>query len=109
MSAASSALIASLFAQAAGLAPGPAAPDTTSVTPPPIIAPSPAERRAVRGRPLDEESESPELREVRRFEQAAFSRQDGVTPPGRSPEDDQALPEGLRGRWGGTGDVPDEL
>jgi len=71
---------------------------------------SASERRAVRGVPLEDVAtgESPELRELRRFEANAFPRagsglaeRDGadVTPP----------PPGLPGRWGGTGDIPPEL
>ena len=67
---------------------------------------SPSERRAVRGVPIDElgTSESTELRELRHFEEQAFSRSDG-----RDPLDTDAPPPGLRGRWSGTGDVPAEL
>jgi membrane-bound lytic murein transglycosylase D len=69
-------------------------------------AESVSERRAVRGVPVDElgVSESTELRELRRFEEQAFSR--GDAPDAIDPE---AGATGLRGRWSGTGDVPAEL
>jgi membrane-bound lytic murein transglycosylase D len=69
---------------------------------------SPSERRAVRGVPIDEigPSESPELREIRRFEELAFPRAGGV----RAGAPDGALPPpSLPGSWGGSGDVPPEL
>ena len=71
----------------------------------PVVEESSAERRAVRGVPVDDAtlSESPELRDVRRFEEGAFprdrasiTRQDGptdVVPPPR--------PGGGEGRWSG--------
>ena len=71
-----------------------------------------AERKAVRGAALDEPdaNESPELREVHRFEERAFPR---FGPPDlRDAEPDDAalpLPPGLTGRWGGTGDIPRQL
>jgi membrane-bound lytic murein transglycosylase D len=67
-----------------------------------------SERRAVRGVPVDDigPSESPELRELRRFEEAAFPRL-GAPRPGSA---DGALPPpSLPGSWGGSGDVPPEL
>jgi membrane-bound lytic murein transglycosylase D len=67
-----------------------------------------SERRAVRGVPVDElgASESPELREIRRFEELAFPRPGAPRPGG--PEG--ALPPpSLPGSWGGSGDVPAEL
>ena len=70
-----------------------------------------AERKAVRGVALEgpESSESPELRALRRFEERAFPRP-GAPPPGPEPDDvPQALPPGLEGRWGGTGDIPRQL
>jgi membrane-bound lytic murein transglycosylase D len=71
--------------------------------------PSAAERRAVRGRSIDEDLETPELRELRRFEQAAFSNGgEGVQLPG-GPADDELVPPPLPGRWGGSGDVPAPL
>jgi len=66
------------------------------------------ERRAVRGSPVDDAAvpETPELRELRRFEEQAFPRA-GVTPP---PAADGSLPApSLPGSWGGSGDVPPEL
>ncbi len=66
-----------------------------------------AERRAVRGVPVDDGvGESPELRELRRFEEQAFPR-GGVRRGAPSP--DGALPPPLPGSWGGSGDVPPEL
>jgi membrane-bound lytic murein transglycosylase D len=81
--------------------------------PAPLTRESFAERRAVRGVALEgaETSETPELRAMRRFEEEAFPRQGGVIPPGQPEPDDsaKALPPGLEGRWGGTGDIPREL
>jgi membrane-bound lytic murein transglycosylase D len=66
-----------------------------------------AERRAVRGIPVDDAvGESPELRELRRFEEDAFPR--GGVRHGAAPAD-SALPPPLPGTWGGSGDVPPEL
>jgi membrane-bound lytic murein transglycosylase D len=79
-----------------------------------ITAESAAERRAVRGVPIDDSalSESPELREVRRFEEENFPR-DGAAPealPESEPVAPAAdLPGALEGRWGGSGDIPAEL
>ena len=78
----------------------------------PLTRESFAERKAVRGVALEgpESSESPELRAMRRFEEQAFPRP-GVVVPGAPEPDDapKALPPGLEGRWGGTGDIPREL
>jgi membrane-bound lytic murein transglycosylase D len=73
----------------------------------PVVEESPAQRRAVRGVPLDE-AESPELREVRRFEEEAFPR-DGSAPVAAPADRD--VPRALQGegRWGGSGDIPAEL
>lgn len=68
-----------------------------------------SERRAVRGSPVDDASaapESPELREVRRFEEQAFPRS-GFVVPAPSQSGDGVAP--LPGHWGGSGDVPPEL
>jgi membrane-bound lytic murein transglycosylase D len=72
--------------------------------------PSAAERRAVRGRAVDEDLETPELRELRRFEQSAFSNGggDSAALPG-GPTDEELVPPPLPGRWGGSGDVPAPL
>ena len=73
---------------------------------------NPAERKAVRGAALEEPdaNESPELRDVHRFEERAFPR--FGAPELRDAEPDDAalpLPPGLTGRWGGTGDIPRQL
>jgi membrane-bound lytic murein transglycosylase D len=67
-----------------------------------------AERRAVRGVPVDDVAtpETPELRELRRFEEQMFPRSGAPRPPAG----DAALPApALPGSWGGSGDVPPEL
>ncbi len=67
-----------------------------------------SERRAVRGVPVDDAGtpETPELRELRRFEEQAFPKSGAPTPPAA----DGALPTpSLPGSWGGSGDVPPEL
>jgi len=67
-----------------------------------------SERRAVRGAPVDDGSatpESPELRELRRFEEQAFPRGGAVVPAPPATGGDAALP----GIWGGSGDVAPEL
>jgi len=67
-----------------------------------------AERRAVRGSPVDDVSvpETPELRELRRFEEQAFPRSGAPRPTTVDP----SLPApSLPGSWGGSGDVPPEL
>ncbi|HXU00754.1 MAG TPA: hypothetical protein VN903_07170, partial [Polyangia bacterium] len=67
-----------------------------------------SERRAVRGVPVDDVAapETPELRELRRFEEQTF-------PPGGAPRPtpgETSLPApSLPGSWGGSGDVPPEL
>jgi membrane-bound lytic murein transglycosylase D len=79
----------------------------------PVTTESASERRAVRGVPVEDSlSESPELREVRRFEEMAFPRERNGSPA--VPDDDSGasdaeLPKGLEGQWGGTGDIPVEL
>jgi membrane-bound lytic murein transglycosylase D len=93
---------------------------TASAAPAPAVsgAPDPAERslaerRAVRGVPVDDvaANETPELREIRRFEEQAFPKpgsQSATTPAGRDP--DAALPPtALPGEWGGSGDVAAEV
>ena len=62
----------------------------------------------MRGVPVDDAGtpETPELRELRRFEEQAFPRSGAPTPPAA----DGALPPpSLPGSWGGSGDVPPEL
>jgi membrane-bound lytic murein transglycosylase D len=110
-----SVLVAALIVLLAG--PAHAAEATASPRRPPATAKTPAlpveesltERRAVRGAPVDDASavpESPELREVRRFEEQAFPRSGGLTPQeGDGDGADVPLP----GHWGGSGDVPPEL
>ena len=71
-----------------------------------------AERKAVRGAPLEEAeaNESPELREVHRFEARAFPRLGEPELLDAQPDDAALpLPPGLTGRWGGTGDIPRQL
>lgn len=77
---------------------------------PPSDEPNPAERRAVRGVPLEDATlvESSELREVLRFEAQAFPRP-GASLPRREELAPASLPPGLEGRWGGTGDIPPDL
>jgi membrane-bound lytic murein transglycosylase D len=72
-----------------------------------------AERRAVRGVAVDDDQaaaafESPELREIRRFEEAAFPRPGSSAAAGVD-EDGVLPPSSLPGEWGGSGDVPAEL
>src|SRR6185503_13672218 len=67
-----------------------------------------SERRAVRGSPVDDATmpETPELRELRRFEEQAFPRPGAPRP---SASDATAPAPTLPGSWGGSGDVPPEL
>jgi membrane-bound lytic murein transglycosylase D len=68
-----------------------------------------SQRRAVRGVPVDEGVESPELGELRRFEEQAFPR-GGATPTCATDADAvEETPPSLPGRWEGTGDVPEPL
>jgi membrane-bound lytic murein transglycosylase D len=70
---------------------------------------SAAERRAVRGVSLEATNESPELRELRRFEEQAFPRS-LRTDPALDPDDGPFdLPPGLEGHWRGSGDIPAPL
>jgi membrane-bound lytic murein transglycosylase D len=81
-------------------------------SPEPPAQENPAERKAVRGSALPEleASETPELREVRRFEEQAFPRSGLPALQGVEPDDAALpLPPALKGRWGGTGDIPREL
>ncbi|HVY37453.1 MAG TPA: transglycosylase SLT domain-containing protein [Polyangia bacterium] len=73
-----------------------------------------AERRAVRGVAVDDDQaaaamESPELREIRRFEQAAFPRLGSGAAAVGGDGDGVLPPSSLPGEWGGSGDVPAEL
>ena len=67
----------------------------------------------MRGVPVDDGSESPELRDLRRFEEQAFPRSDPATPRPRIASAVTAPPAEpggvLRGRWSGTGDLPPEV
>jgi membrane-bound lytic murein transglycosylase D len=76
--------------------------------PRPAVEESAAERRAVRGVSLDAVNESPELRELRRFEEQAFPRSMREDP---APDADApfGLPPGLEGHWRGSGDIPAPL
>jgi membrane-bound lytic murein transglycosylase D len=67
-----------------------------------------SQRRAVRGVPVDDGTESPELNELRRFEELAFPRTGGVsgTADGDAVSDP---PPSLPGKWQGSGDVPEAL
>jgi membrane-bound lytic murein transglycosylase D len=103
-------LVGSFGARAAGAAPAPA----VARRPPPgkgqtlPVEESLSERRAVRGTPVDDSSatpESPELRELRRFEEQAFPRGGAVVPAPPATGGDIPLP----GHWGGSGDVAPEL
>ena len=62
------------------------------------------ERRAVRGVAVDDvgSAETPELREIRRFEELAFPRGTGGRP---APAGGDAQPAALPGSWGGSGDA----
>ncbi len=75
--------------------------------------PNAAQRRAVRGATAaDGAVESAELRELRQFEDQAFPRHVGlpirVTEPAATGLASQ-MPPSLRGRWSGSGDVPEVL
>ena len=83
-----------------------------AATVPPPVEESASERRAVRGVPVDDGSESPELRDLRRFEEQAFPRSDLAKPGRESFRGDGAPAElggVLRGRWSGSGDLPPEV
>lgn len=71
---------------------------------------SSSERRAVRGMAVDDGAESPELTELRRFEEEAFprTRADGDDVTGGESAT-VGPPQGLPGRWEGSGDVPEVL
>ena len=94
--------LGSAFALAAAL-PGPAHANEASRTPI-ELAPSAAERKAVRGSWAPEEFSTWEVRELDGFERTAFTRANlakiRVTPS----DADGVLPPGFLGRWKGTGD-----
>jgi membrane-bound lytic murein transglycosylase D len=69
---------------------------------------SPSERRAVRGSPVEESLESPELSELRQFEEETFAHGSGRAAVIDSDAPEEAPPE-LGGRWEGSGDVPEPL
>jgi membrane-bound lytic murein transglycosylase D len=102
-----SVLSVSIFAKAAPSprsAGGPADPPERSL----------AERRAVRGAAVDDDDtaaavETPELREIRRFEEAAFPKSGTPGAAASSDADGVLPPTSLPGEWGGSGDVPAEL
>jgi membrane-bound lytic murein transglycosylase D len=104
--------LASLFAAGAPAAAAPAAPTASGAADP--VERSLAERRAVRGVAVDDvaATETPELREIRRFEEQAFPRRGSslnTTTPGGRDADAPLPPTGLPGEWGGSGDVPAEV
>jgi membrane-bound lytic murein transglycosylase D len=108
-----SVLAAPIFAKAA---PQPRTPPHAGAGEGPADSPerSLAERRAVRGVAVDDDDtaaavESPELREIRRFEQAAFPKPGASTGAGVTDSDGVLPPTSLPGEWGGSGDVPAEL
>jgi membrane-bound lytic murein transglycosylase D len=72
---------------------------------------SSSERRAVRGVAVDDGAESPELNELRRFEEEAFPRTHAEGGDESTGGDAASLgpPQGLPGRWEGSGDVPEVL
>ncbi|HEY8924648.1 MAG TPA: transglycosylase SLT domain-containing protein, partial [Polyangia bacterium] len=70
---------------------------------------SQAERRAVRGSAVEDGLESPELSELRRFEEDAFPRERGNEGEPPASSSSSAPPAGLPGRWDGSGDVPEVL
>lgn len=73
---------------------------------------SASERRAVRGSAADESLESPELSELRQFEEQTFLHTGGTASrvtDTDAPEEPEEPPPELPGRWEGTGDVPEVL
>ena len=99
------ALLPALFAAAAAEASAASGPPRR--TPP--IEESASERRAVRGSALDDGAESPELRELRRFEQQAFPRGPAVPRPDGDVVGGDGSAQPLPGQWRGSGDIPPEL
>ena len=92
----------------AAVAASPAKPQKPTTPPRDPGEESLSERRAVRGAPVDDVSvpETPELRELRRFEEQAFPHGGAPRPASADP----SLPApSLPGSWGGSGDVPPEL
>ena len=70
---------------------------------------SQSERRAVRGSSVEDGLESPELSELRRFEEDAFPRARGSEVDPATSAASSGPPAGLPGRWEGSGDVPEIL
>lgn len=70
---------------------------------------SQSQRRAVRGVAIDEPSESPELGELRRFEEQAFPRSRGEAADAAGWDTPSEPQPPLPGRWEGSGDVPEVL
>lgn len=102
------------FVVASRPAPAHGAPARAVSGPPDSPERSLAERRAVRGGAVDDDEgaaalESAELREIRRFEEAAFPRPGSGAAAGASDGDGVLPPSSLPGEWGGSGDVPAEL
>ncbi len=100
-----------LAAPAAVAAPGGgAAREPRKNDPIPPVVESANERRAVRGVPLEGAGleESPELRELRRFEEDVFPRGPAPGSPAGDPAAD-GREAALPGRWRGTGDIPSVL
>ncbi|HEX2658090.1 MAG TPA: transglycosylase SLT domain-containing protein [Polyangia bacterium] len=80
-----------------------------AVEPPPPTEESQSERRAVRGVAVDDVNESPELRELKRFEEDAFPRNRAEAEEPGSWDVPSEVPPSLPGRWEGSGDVPEVL
>jgi len=107
------ALALALAAVVAASAPGAAAGSGPGKPRPPAPDREPgeeslSERRAVRGVAVDDVTtpETPELRDLRRFEEQTFPRRGAAPPVGG---DTAPPPTSLPGSWGGSGDVPPEL
>ncbi|MES1204877.1 MAG: transglycosylase SLT domain-containing protein [Pseudomonadota bacterium] len=68
-----------------------------------------SQRRAVRGVPVDDGVESPELGELRRFEEEAFPRGGAGSRHGMEADAPNEPVPALPGRWEGTGDVAETV
>lgn len=82
------------------------APSRSDADGPPRPEETAAERRAVRGVAVDAVQESPELRDLRAFEEETFPRGGIPVPESQRAATTEA---GLPGRWAGSGDLPPEL